>query len=487
MKKIVLSVLSLMIFTSCAQEEVLLNNINFQNTLNDSNIVKKNQNSNVYNNHSNIITNINKTDSNKNQQITIKNKVNIAQNYNTETILAGLTKNATTQELTNVAKKYNIRVEKYLKQINTLVISSKGQNVPELINNLSKEKIFEFVETDNIGTSKPDKEDNVLDSILKFNVLSNSYNDKYFNQQYGLKNINAIQAWQLATGKDVKVAVIDSGTDVDHSDLKNNSIIGFDAFSDKKGLKAGDASRLSYISNTYKHGSHVAGIIAAEANNKKGIVGVAYSSKIMSVKIFPDFTDFFKPVRKYSDGSDVTIVSIIADGIVWAVDNGAKVINMSLGLWEPSNTIEKAVKYALDRNVSVVVAAGNERSNGNRKNYLASINGVIAVGAVDENNRIAYFSNSGDYISVVAPGCDIISSVPSIFNSYKKMSGTSMAAPHVAGIVALMIEKFGDKATPKWVKDRLEKTATDLGPQGWDDLYGHGLVNAYRALSDTLE
>src|SRR5690606_25519979 len=109
------------------------------------------------------------------------------------------------------------------------------------------------------------------------------------------------------------VAVIDSGVDVDHTDLKGNSLIGFDAFTDKKGLKAGDASKLSYISNTYKHGSHVAGIIGATANNKKGIVGVAYDSKIMSVKIFPDFSDFFKPTRKNTDGSDITIVSIIAD------------------------------------------------------------------------------------------------------------------------------------------------------------------------------
>lgn len=483
MKKVLLSLLSATIFTGCAQEELVLNSVNPQSNLNNNQVIAQNNNlisdRNISNNKiSNSIV--------KPQQTVIQ-RVNIAQNYNTETILAGLTKNATTEQLINVAKKYNIRVEKHLKQINTLVISSKGQNVPELINNLAKEKIFEFVETDNIGTSKPDKETNVLDSILGFTLSANTYNDKYFNQQYGLRATNSIQAWELATGKGVKVAVIDSGADVDHSDLKENSIIGFDAFSDKKGLKAGDASRLSYISGTYKHGSHVAGIIGAVANNKKGIAGVAYDSKLMSVKIFPDFTDFFKPTRKYADGSDVTIVSIIADGIIWSADNGAKVINMSLGLWEPSSTIEKAVKYALDKNVSVVVAAGNERASGNRKNYLAALNGVIAVGATDENNRIAYFSNSGDYVSVAAPGCDIISSVPSIFNSYKRMSGTSMAAPHVAGIVALMIEKFGDKATPSWVKNRLQKTSTDLGPEGWDDLYGHGLVNAYKALSEPLE
>jgi len=482
MKKKLLSLLSILTLTGCAQKEVIPNNVSIEENLITNQIVTKNSSNLV--SQKDIINN--KTIDNFSKTV-VNQKSNVSQNYNTETILAGLNKNATTEELTKVVKKYNIRVEKYLKQINTIVLSTKGQNVPELINNLAKEKIFEFVETDNIGTNKPEKENDVLDSILKFNLLSNTYNDKYFNQQYGLRATNTIQAWELATGKDIKVAVIDSGVDVDHSDLKYNSIIGYDAFSDKKGLRSGDASKLSYISNTYKHGSHVAGIIGATANNKKGIVGVAYNSKLMSVKILPDFKDFFKPSRKYSDGSEVTIVSIIADGIIWAVDNGAKVINMSLNLWEPSTTIEKAVKYALDRNVSVVVAAGNERESGNTKNYLAAINGVIAVGAVDENNRIAYFSNSGDYVSVVAPGCDIISSVPSIFSSYKKMSGTSMAAPHVAGIVALMIEKFGDKATPSWIKNRLEKTATDLGPKGWDDLYGHGLVNAYKALSEPLE
>ncbi|RYX99162.1 peptidase S8, partial [bacterium] len=311
---------------------------------------------------------------------------------------------------------------------------------------------------------------------------------KYFKDQYGLTATHVDKAWDLSTGKGVTISIIDTGVDVKHDDLKNNIVNGYDAFSKSEGAKAGNASKLNYISDTYKHGSHVAGIAAAQYKNTKGIAGVAPEAKIMPVKIFPDFSDYFKSAKKNEDGSDVTVVSAIADGIVWSVDHKANVINLSLGLWEPSNTIERAVKYALEHDVSVVVAAGNERAVSNRKNYLAAINGVIAVGATDKNDTIAFFSNSGDYVSVAAPGFDIISTTPSLLGlkDYRKMSGTSMAAPHVAGIVAMVKAKFGATATPQWIKARIEKTSLDLGLPGRDDYYGHGLVDAYKALNDPI-
>lgn len=427
------------------------------------------------------------TSPNASSAIKVIKRVNIAENYETQTLLVGIKAASDYDKLRDLATKNNLKIENYMKGINTVVISTNGQNVPDLIKKLSAEAIFSFIETDNMASNKPESESDIIDSIFSI-FATQQVNDKYFKDQYGLLATHVDQAWSLSTGKNVKISVIDSGVDVKHDDLKNNVLPGYDAFSKISGEKAGNASKLNYISDTYKHGSHVAGIIAAQYNNTKGIAGVAPEAKILPVKIFPDFTDFFKAAKKNDDGSDVTVVSAIADGIIWSVDHNADVINMSLGLWEPSNTIERAVKYALEHNVSVVVAAGNERATNNRKNYLAAINGVIGVGATDKNNQIAFFSNSGDYVSIAAPGFDIVSTTPSFLNlkNYRKMSGTSMAAPHVAGIVAMLKDKFKDKATPQWIKERLEKTALDLGAPGRDDLYGAGLVDAYKALNDPI-
>ncbi len=420
-------------------------------------------------------------------QVTPVKKVNIAENYNTESILVGIKSAEDLKKANELALKYNLKVSNIIKGINTIVFSTNGQKVPDLLHKLAEESIVSFAETDNVSTNKPEKETDVIDSL--FNILATGpVNDKYFKDQYGLNALHVPEAWALSTGKKSIISVIDSGVDVNHEDLKMNVVPGYDAFSKEEGIKAANASRLNYISLVYKHGSHVAGIAAAQYNNGKGIAGVAPEAKILPVKIFPDFTDYFKTVKKNDDGSDVTVVSAIADGIVYSVDHHADVINMSLGVWAQSITLENAVKYALDHNVSVVVAAGNERNSGNQRNYLAAINGVIAVGATDQDNKITYFSNSGDYVSVAAPGWDVTSSVPSFLSlrSYRKMSGTSMAAPAVAGVVALLKDKFGAVATPQWIKQRLESTATDLGTSGRDDLYGHGLVNAFKALNDPV-
>lgn len=417
--------------------------------------------------------------------IPVVKRVNISENYNTDTILVGLKSEADFSKMPSIETKYNVKVNNFIKGINTVIFSTNGQNAPDLIKKLATENIFSYLETDNVSTNKPEKDSEVTNP---FGILdaTNIVNDPYFSKQYSLTATHVTDAWALSTGKNEIVAVIDSGVDIDHPDLKGQILSGYNAFSKKEGVNAGDASVLNYISTTYKHGSHVAGIIAAVANNGKGIAGVAPNAKILPVKIFPDLVDYFKTSKKNTDGSAVTVVSAIADGIVWSTDHHADVINMSLAVWEQSTTVEMAVKYALDHNVSVVVAAGNERASGNQKNFLAAIKGVIAVGATDAANNITYFSNSGDYVSVAAPGNEIISTTPSILHlkEYRNMTGTSMASPHVAGIVALIKSKFGTIATPEWVKNRLEKTATDLGDAGRDDLYGNGLVNAYKALND---
>lgn len=409
-------------------------------------------------------------------------QVLISANYNTETLVAGLRSNAGQSEAQAIAQRHHLAIERYIAGIRTVVYKTQGQSVADLLQALRSETALEYVEADQIASQKPDSEKTVTESFKLH--AADIVNDKYFSQQYSLSAMHVPQAWDMSKGAGTVVAVIDTGVDISHPDLKSRVLPGYDAFSRKEGAKAGDVSRLNYFVSSYKHGSHVAGIIAAEANNGQGIAGVAPEAKILPIKIFPDLTDIIKSFIAPDKDESQTIVSILADAIVWAADHGANVINMSLAVNEQSATIERAVKYALDKNVTVVVAAGNSRHEDNARNYLAAINGVIGVGATDQNNEITYFSNSGDYVAVAAPGLDIVSSVPSFlgFNPYVKMSGTSMAAPNVAGVVALLRSKFGTTATPAWIKQRLEASATDEGEKGRDDLYGYGLVDAYKAL-----
>lgn len=409
-------------------------------------------------------------------------EVQISTNYNTETLVAGLHLDQNRAAAEAIAKKHNLKIERFIDSIKTVVFQTQGQNVKDLIKALSQEPALEYVETDQVASQKPDSEKEVTSGFGLKAQLTTS--DTYFAKQYGMQAMQIPESWALATGKNQVVAVIDTGVEIGHPDLKGNLVPGYDAYSQKSGPKAGDVSSLNYIMDAYKHGTHVAGVISALTNNNKGIAGVAPDAKVMPINIFPDFTDMIKAIISPPDNESSTIISILADGIVWSADHGATVINMSLAVREESNTLSRAVQYALNKNVSVVVAAGNDRHIDNARNYLASIPGVIGVGATDSQDKVTFFSNSGDYVSVAAPGLDIISTVPSFLgvNHYINMSGTSMAAPQVAGIAALLKDKYGEQATPAWIKQRLESTAIDKGDAGRDDLYGYGLVNAWRAL-----
>ncbi|HEY9843370.1 MAG: S8 family serine peptidase [Candidatus Sericytochromatia bacterium] len=409
-------------------------------------------------------------------------EVLLSSNYNTQTLIAGLRGSAGQADAQAIAQRHHLSVERYISSIRTVVYKTQGQAVPQLLEALRGEASLEYVEADQVATQKPNQEKAVTESFKIFDLAE--VNDKYFSQQYSLPAMHVPEAWQIAKGADTIVAVIDTGVDIDHPDLKSRVLPGYDAYSQKAGPESGDVSSLNYLVSSYKHGSHVAGIIAAEANNTKGIAGVAPEAKILPIKIFPDLTDIISSIVAPGGDESQTIVSMLADAIVWAADHGANVINMSLAVNEQSATLDRAVAYALGKNVTVVVAAGNSRHEDNARNYLAAINGVIAVGATDDKDNVTFFSNSGDYVSIAAPGLDVISSVPSFLgiNPYVKMSGTSMAAPNVAGVAALLHSKFGATATPAWIKQRLESSALDRGEAGRDDLYGHGLVNAYKAL-----
>jgi subtilisin family serine protease len=182
--------------------------------------------------------------------------------------------------------------------------------------------------------------------------------------------------------------------------------------------------------------------------------------------------------EKVLSSNGVGYSSWVARGIAHAADNGAKIISMSLGSWFPSKTIKRACAYAWSKGCLLVAAAGND--GWGRLNYPAKYVTVIAVGAIDSNDHRAWFSNYGWGLELVAPGVDILSTYKG--GTYKTLSGTSMACPHVSGVAAL-VWSYNTSLTNKQVRMILDESAVDLGSPGWDKYYGFGKVDAYRALT----
>jgi len=291
--------------------------------------------------------------------------------------------------------------------------------------------------------------------------------DPHFTHEWGLHNtgqtggeedadIDAPEAWDVITGTtEVMIAVIDTGVDYTHEDLDDGRVR---TDIDKDYVNDDDDAM-----DDHGHGTHVAGTIAAETNNDVGVAGVMWQAQILPLKVLNN--------RGWGSSDD------IASAIRYAADQGAEVINMSLGGPLCSQTVADAVNYAyFDGGVVIVAAAGN---NGGSISYPAKHDPVLAVGATDHNDHRAYFSNFGDELDVVAPGVTIFSTVPN--DGYDAFSGTSMASPHVAGVVGLLLAQRPDLSNGQ-VREILRQSADDLGESGFDRYYGYGRVNAYQAL-----
>jgi subtilisin family serine protease len=227
---------------------------------------------------------------------------------------------------------------------------------------------------------------------------------------WGISRVNAPAAWAVTKGEGVKVAVIDTGIDCNHPDLKLNCAGGYNAL---------DSGKSPMDDNM--HGTHVAGTIAGILDGK-GVVGVAPKAKLYAVKVLD------------ANGGG-GLVSIIK-GLIWAGNNGMQVANMSLGA--PMGTIfmRGALKYAQMKGVAVIAAAGND---GGSVNYPAAYPEAIAVSALGPNEAIAPFSSRGAQVAFIAPGMDVKSSIPG--GGYDEFNGTSMATPHVAGLAALAVAR----------------------------------------------
>ncbi|MGM0843738.1 MAG: S8 family serine peptidase [Bacillota bacterium] len=281
-------------------------------------------------------------------------------------------------------------------------------------------------------------------------------NDPKLSKMSYLNQIHA-DSLSISTGKNaVTIAVIDSGIDMNHPDLKPNLL---------PGINIVDPAR-NPIADL--HGTHVAGIIAAAENNGIGGKGVNPHAKILPIDVF--------------NGSELAYDYAIAEGILHAIENNAKVINMSLGSYYPSPIIEEAVQDAIEYGITVVAAAGN--SGTIQPEYPGAFDGVISVGAVDSSNQLTAFSTYGPSVDVVAPGENIYSTAYTgeKKSTFRQLSGTSMASPMVAGAASLLLAKDPD-LTPFQVEMMLELTTKDLGAKGYDTSYGYGLVNIESALA----
>jgi len=272
---------------------------------------------------------------------------------------------------------------------------------------------------------------------------------------YHLSLLQIDKALELAGKHDVKVAVIDSGVDFKHPDLKSQVLPPYNAAAPANTSYPGD------------HGTHVAGIIGAAKDNGIGGHGINPKAKLLPIDVF--------------NGKDGANDFVIAQGILYAIEQGADVINMSLGGYGESPLMQEAVQKAIEKGVTIVAAAGNESTD--NYSFPASYEGVISVGSTNDRNKLSSYSNYGPSVDLVAPGEDVYSTVHDEKKgaSFVKFSGTSMASPVVAGVASLLKSKYPD-LKPYEIEAILEKTAKDLGEKGYDLTYGHGLVDPVKAL-----
>ncbi|MFA5995650.1 MAG: S8 family peptidase [Patescibacteria group bacterium] len=315
-------------------------------------------------------------------------------------------------------------------------------------------------------------------------------NDASWLEQYSINetaaaSIDVSQAWTVTKGsKKVRIAIIDTGVDLDHPDLAkkiwiNKDEIAANGQDDDKNGYIDDVNGWNFIEDNnnpnpvpntsgkndgLSHGTHVAGIAAAKTNNTVGIAGVAWKAKIMPIRI--------------SDSSGVMTDADVAEGIQYAIDNGAAVINLSLGGLGYSSVLDDVIQTALNKGIVVVAAAGNNHRNMNLLPFYPVCSaGVIGVSAINENNHIEAYSNYGtNCVDIAAPGDNIISTAYN--GDYEEYSGTSMATPVIAGIAALL-KAQENAVTPTEVTAALKDSAVDIDIPA---VYGVGRASAVGAL-----
>jgi len=291
------------------------------------------------------------------------------------------------------------------------------------------------------------------DSIIEPALVPN---DPYYGIQWHLAKIDASDAWTINTGTNGPViAILDTGFFATHPDLSSKFVSGYNTYSNTFDWSP---------SSSCDHGDWVAGTAAAMTNNLYGVAGVGWANRIM-------------PIKVTSDLCGATTTSI-ANGIIYAADHGAKVANVSFAIYAGDSTITSAAQYMYNHGGWVVAAGGNSGT------FVSSPDNpyIISVGATIQDDTIAYFSSYGSYIDFAAPGVGIYTTCTcNVIGNYTSVSGTSFSSPIVAGVIALLFSQ-NPNATPQQVYNALKSSAVDLGTPGYDNYFGWGRIDAYRAL-----
>lgn len=363
-----------------------------------------------------------------------------ASHYHIRDVVVHFTRSLSEAEMQRVKEEINAES---VKQIgDTFVFRSKNIETEQLIKYFKQSWNTEYTEPHYLYLTNETPE-----AIVPNDALYSEY-------QWNLPSIETEKGWNVSKGDDqVIIAVLDTGVQNNHPDLKGKIITGVNLINEE-----------AEPDDDVGHGTHVSGIIGATVNNGEGVAGLSWYNKIMPIKVL--------------DSSGAGSTYAVAQGIIWAVDHGAKVINMSLGNYAEAEFLHDAIKYAYDRDVVMIAASGND--NTDRPGYPAAYPEVFAVAATNSNKEKASFSNYGDYIDVAAPGDSIASTYPG--SQYAALSGTSMASPHVAALAGL-IRSVNPELSNVEVMEIMRKSANDLGTAGKDNYFGYGEIDVDKALN----
>lgn len=353
---------------------------------------------------------------------------------------------------------HNLKVVKRLPHIDVWLVASSEMSAPALMRRLERSSDVLWAEPNG--------------RVSASGIIPND--NFYQAQQWNLRLIGLPEAWAFTTGDARPIAVIDTGIDLDHSDLgakiwANPGEVPDNGLDDDDNGYVDDVGGWNFITGSTlmieePHGTHVAGIAGAHTDNDVGVAGVSWQSTIMPLQVLRGDSG------TYAD---------VAEAVVYAADNGARILNLSLGGEEPSGTIELATAYARDRDCLVVAAVGNNIHQPTPVEYPAALPGVLAVAATTDSDAPWGYSNRGPEVDVAAPGVDIFST--SSYGRYAEMSGTSMATPHVSGLAAL-IWALQPTLTADQVAHVITTTAHDVYTSGWDPRTGWGRIDAYTAI-----